>query len=57
MVGANFRKYEHFEKIFNKTYTSYTFYTFVNPYLTELHAQWYKIVKDKYIKIVPINID
>jgi len=38
MVGANFRKYEHFEKIFNKTYTSYTFYTFVNPYLTELHA-------------------
>jgi hypothetical protein len=38
MVGANFIKYEHFEKIFNKTYTSNTIYTFVNPYLTELHA-------------------
>jgi hypothetical protein len=35
MVGANFRKYEHFDKRNNKSYTSYTFNTFVNPYLTE----------------------
>lgn len=36
MVGANFIKYEHFDKRFNKTYTSYTFNTFINFYFTEL---------------------
>jgi hypothetical protein len=36
MVGSTIRKYEYYDIRYNKTFSSYTFNTFVNPYLTEI---------------------
>lgn len=45
-----------FYKIRNSFYTSYSFQTLTNLYLTELHKMWYIKVNNKNFKIIPDNI-
>ncbi len=47
---------KRFDKRTNNFYTSYSFQTLTNLYLTELHKMWYIEVNNKKIKIIPDNI-
>ena len=35
----------------------YSFQTLTLPFFTSLHKDWYKLIDNKYYKVLPLNLD
>jgi hypothetical protein len=56
LVKTGPKEIKRLHKKYNKTYTSYYFHTLIFPYFTVIYSNWYIIINNKNVKILPKNI-